>query len=487
METLWLALYLPQLSLDIHPALSSDKSGKVIVERNRIVACDNAAGEAGIQPGMKPALARSLLPTVNVLPREPLREAALLEALACWAGTYTPRICIVPHRGLLLEIGSCLTLFGGYAALLEKVLTGIQAQGYLPRHAAAPIAQGALWLALAGEDGTHIDRRQLPLALDELLLIDLTSELPSDCVERLSSFGIHTLGAARSLPTAALTRRVGVTVTQKIAKAYGEIPDAQPEFVFPEQFCFGFELPAAVENSDALLFACRRLVQALAGWLNERQAGIRECTLMLGHTRQPATPVQLRFAETLRNGKRIEDVLRERLPRVLLKAPVDTLQLSASSILDLPGQSRPLFQKDGAQPDGMPALMERLRARLGDAQVHGLALGADHRPECISAHAPGGKGNALASTARPLFLLDIPQALSEQQGRPQCRGDLLLLAGPERIESGWWDSGERNADGRLTGDIRRDYFVAISPDQRWLWIYRECRAPGGWFLHGYFS
>jgi hypothetical protein len=34
--------------------------------------------------------------------------------------------------------------------------------------------------------------------------------------------------------------------------------------------------------------------------------------------------------------------------------------------------------------------------------------------------------------------------------------------------------------------VRRDYFVALSRDAAWLWIYRECRA-GGWFLHGYFS
>ncbi|HTJ96634.1 MAG TPA: DNA polymerase Y family protein, partial [Rhodocyclaceae bacterium] len=299
------------------------------------------------------------------------------------------------------------------------------------------------------------------------------------------------LGAARALPSAALTRRIGVAATQQIAKAYGEMPDAQPEFVFPEQFCFGFELPATVENAEALLFACRRLIQALAGWLNERQAGIRECTLMLGHPRQSATPVPLRFAEVLRDGKRIEDVLRERLPRVPLKAPVDTLQLSANCVLELPGQSLPLFRKDGAQPGGMAALIERLRARLGDAQVHGFALAADHRPECVSPQSVVGKHSVTVAAPRPFYLLDTPRSLHEHQGRPQCEGDLLLLAGPERIESGWWDSGECHADGRHTGDIRRDYFVALSPDQRWLWIYRECRAnvdsKGGWFLHGYFS
>jgi protein ImuB len=55
-----------------------------------------------------------------------------------------------------------------------------------------------------------------------------------------------------------------------------------------------------------------------------------------------------------------------------------------------------------------------------------------------------------------------------------------LLAGPERIESGWWDAAEPAA----TGDVRRDYFVAISPRAEWLWIFR---SQAGWFLQGFFA
>ena len=51
------------------------------------------------------------------------------------------------------------------------------------------------------------------------------------------------------------------------------------------------------------------------------------------------------------------------------------------------------------------------------------------------------------------------------------------LAGPERIESGWWDGA----------DARRDYFVAVDGKACWLWIFRDSRAPGGWFLHGIFA
>jgi protein ImuB len=485
METLWLALHLPQLSLDIHPALPP---GKAVVEQNRIVACDAAALQAGVRPWMKPALARSLLPSIAILPRDIDAEQALLNTLACWAGTWTPRICVVPHAALLLEVGSCLRLFGGFEYLHGAIVAGLNAQGYAVRSAAAPVAQGALWLALAGENGLRVDRNAMPAALDDLLLSALASELPADCITRLNSFGLSKLGEVRCLPHSALTRRIGSAVMLELACTYGEVPGMREEFVFPACFDLRLELPVPVDNAEALLFATRRLVQALSGWLTTRQGGIRECTLMLEHRKHAATSLPLRFAEVLRDDVRIEAILRERLPRIELVTQVETLRLVADTVLDLPGQSQPLLRKDGAQTDVMPALIDRLRARLGEESVHGYAPIADHRPECVSAPVPNGRGNMIASAPRPLYLLGTPQTLSEQQGRPHHHNEpLLLLAGPERIESGWWDEDEHNVDGRPTGDMRRDYFVALAPDQRWLWIYRECRSPGGWFLHGYFS
>ncbi|HWV17041.1 MAG TPA: DNA polymerase Y family protein [Rhodocyclaceae bacterium] len=493
METLWLALHLPQLSLAIHPALPP---GKAVVEQNRITACDAAALQAGVRPWMKPALARSLLPSIALLPRDSIAEQALLNTLACWAGTWTPRICMLEQQGLLLEIGSCLRLFGGFAALHGAIIDGLQAQGHAVRSAAAPSAQGAWWLALAGNNGTRVDNARLPAALDTLSLAALDSELPAGCITRLHSFGLSTLGDVRRLPHAALTRRLGALVMRELACAYGEMPDPRADFVFPAGFDLRLELPVPVDNADALLFASRRLVQALSGWLTVRQGGIRACRLLLEHRRQAATSLPLNFAEPLRDGMRIEAILRERLPRVALRTQVEALRLVADSVFDLPGQSRPLFRKDGAQADAIPALMERLRARLGDALVHGYAVRADHRPECVSVHVPRGREQGQhtppISAARPLYLLKTAQPLAERDGRPHhSQAPLLLLAGPERIESGWWDEGERNADTRPSGDMRRDYFVALTPDQRWLWIYRECRADlasgGGWFLHGYFS
>ena len=68
--------------------------------------------------------------------------------------------------------------------------------------------------------------------------------------------------------------------------------------------------------------------------------------------------------------------------------------------------------------------------------------------------------------SRPLWLLEKPRPLGE--------GEFVLLAGPERIESGWWDGAE----------AQRDYFIARTGESSLAWIYRE---QGGWFMHGFFA
>ena len=57
---------------------------------------------------------------------------------------------------------------------------------------------------------------------------------------------------------------------------------------------------------------------------------------------------------------------------------------------------------------------------------------------------------------------------------------LTLLAGPQRLESGW-----------LEGEAAlRDYYMARSPQAGLVWVYRErleAAEDATWFLHGLFA
>lgn len=457
---------------------------------------------------MRLAGAWALLPGLTVQERDVSREQAALNRLACWAGSFTSEVCLVPPQTLLLEVAGSLRLFGGAACLFERVVHGCEEQGFAPQAALAPTPLAAQWLALADDSLPCLEVADLPRRLDALPLAVLALSAPDHA--RLAGFGARSLGDVLRLPRAGLARRLGVGFAADLARALGELPDPRLRFVFPERFVERLELPARVENALVLGFAGRRLVSVLCGWLAARSGGVSECTFEFEHERgarqRPATLLTLGFTGATRNAERIARVLIERLQRLELPAAVEVLTLRAEAPELLPGCDGSLFGERGegcsrgAVDQSIATLIERLQARLGSDRVHGLAKVAEHRPEnasqsvapCLPANrkssfkglantpAKGHSGTAPPPGPRPLWLLPHPQALPELAGRPQRSGPLQLLAGPERIESGWWDAAEADA----LGDVRRDYFVAVSKRAEWLWIYR-CEA--GWFLHGIFS
>ncbi len=465
----WLAIHFFRLPVEVL-ALPAPA---VAIAQQRIVAADATAAASGIRAGQRLADALALLPGLRPHERQSERELAALESLACWAGNFTPTVSLAPPDTLLLEIGGCLQLFGGLAPLLAKIRDGAESQGLSLRFGLAPTPLAARWLTHADSTSEHWQAALATLPVEVLGLNDAAER-------RLHALGLRTLAQLFALPGATVGHRFGKALPLQLARARGELPDPQPPFAFPERFVQRLELPAKVEVADHLLFAARRLLMALAGWLQARMLGITTCTLVLDHEDIPATQLPLGFASLTRDSERLIRVAREQLERHRLAAPVTELHLHADAPQAMAGSSVALFGQQDA--GNIAPVIERLRARLGDAAVHGLAVHDDHRPECATRAVPWPDPKAPADATgspRPLWLQAKPQALHEVAGRPTYAGAALnLLTRAERLESGWWDQDE------ATGDLRRDYFVATTAQGAWLWIYRDAH---GWWLHGQFA
>lgn len=478
---LWLALHFPLLPLEVLPLRQSPSA---VIARGRVLVGDAQAEAAGVRAGQKLSTALGLVPGLAVFERDLSREQPALEQLACWAGRFTPTVCLLPPEELLLEIGGCLRLFGGIEAVAAAVVAGCVGQAYTPGWAVAPTPLGARWLARRGKGAVLQEQAGMQTAL-----AGLPCELSgwsATVLDRLESFGMRRLGDLRQVPAAGLRRRIGNEAVDDLLRAWGDLPDPQNPFIFPEHFELKLELPSRVEHAEALLFAGQRLFASLSGWLQVRQQLARQCRLILTHDDGPHSELILRFAEPSADEARFIRLLREYLGRLRLAAPVEALCLQADELVERPGNSIPLFDQPPAG-EGASACLERLRARLGEKAVRALAQVADHRPECATReHDPDFNfgqnfGLTVAKTApRPLWLLPTPQALVERSGSPHWHGPLKLMTRSERLESGWWDEGER----RATGDVRRDYFVARNPLGQWAWIFRDAE---GWFLHGLFA
>ncbi len=519
----WLAIHLPALSLEAvvdgwvpqGGSRGSSEPPLCITEAGRILALSNKAQTVGVHIGMTVAAASSLAPGLVAIVRQPPREAALLQRLALALSCYTPMLLIEPE-GLLLELSTTRRLFGGARKLLQAIQTTVQdcgierlklAEAATPKAASLLVrfpaqerwarqpGQGQTMLAL-----THKRLDQMPLAM----VLNVWQQAPR-LGELLQGIGCRTLGDVRALPTGGLHRRGGRALMSLIAQAYADEPDPQTWFEPPPQFQLGLELLHRADEAGALVFATQRLMQALVGWLAQRWLAASRLSLHLKHEtarqrEQPDSVLRLELAEPSRDAAQIMLLLRERLQRMPLPAPVYAITLRVDDAVSHAGRAGSLWRSPASQHESERALIDRLSARLGSDRVQRVQRHADHRPEramqWVSAQslqagaeqvqpkttksAPA-TGVSKSSAARPPWVLASPLALREKCERPLHEGKPLIIISPaERIEAGWFD-------GAL---ISRDYHVAATEeDCCCYWIFRERRAdaPARWFLHGIFG
>jgi len=445
-----------------------------VAERQRILTCDAKAAARGLHARMPVAAALALAPGLRLRERDAAAETEALLGVAAWAMQCTPSVALDFPDLVLLEVSGSLKLFGGLDEIAAKLQRGLAAMGYGARLAAAPTARAASWFTRAGRHCLITDAASLEAELRALPL----SVLQSGEEKNLASIGADSIGDLLALPRDGLARRFGQSLLDALDQALGRLPDPRSAFVLPEKFCAAIELPAEATQTEALLFAARRLLAQLEGFLAARAAGTRRLQLALSHRAAPPTRIELGLVTACREAAHFALLLRERLQQTILPEPVRTIALQVTATEPLEHASQGLFSDELQQEGNWPRLLERLRSRLGAAAVHGLALCPDHRPERACARVEPGAGQlALDFNLRPFWLLDRPQPLEERESTPCHHGPLKLLAGPERIESGWWDGA----------DMARDYFIARSADDALLWVYRERSPAGAWYLHGIFS
>lgn len=456
------------------------------------MACANAAAqEAGIREGQAVAAARALAGELRAIERNPAAEQEALERIASWAGQFTPMACL-DARGIVLEVESSLRLFGGHAKLTAAVRQGVRELGFQASLGVAPTPLAARLFARAESHGLPVrgclEIPQLPGRVADLPLFLL--DWPAAVLARLTDLGLVRMRDVAALPAEGLAKRFGPEIVLYLERLLGRCADPRKPHVPPQRFRSRLELPADVDGVEALLFPLKRLLNELEGCLRGRGAGVQQLILWLEHGSRSRTRLDLEFASPEREADFILGIAREKLGRLTLPAATCALDLRASALLPYAPRIGSWLPGAREQAIDRERLVERLAARLGKERVFGIALGDDHRPEkdwrasetgakgpVVPAAAIAAMGRDPISRPRPTWLLTRPRKLITRDGQPTLQGDLVLEAGPERIEAGWWDGEE----------VRRDYFVAANARGETFWIYREHRDPASWYLHGVFA
>ena len=501
---LWIALHLPDLSLQVATRGLLPQIPVVITEaagnRTLIRAANTVAQDAGIRPGMTAAAARAYTDGLVLLPREPVKEREALEKIALCALRYTPGASIV-RDGIALDVTASLTLFGGLGKLCGALRQDLRALGYAATLGVAPTPLAAELFALAHaqriEARACTDRAQLPERLRPLP----ASLLPWDeaTLATLGTLGLSTIGQLFDAPRDGLLRRFGFACVADLDRMLGTLPDPRVPQTLPQHFRSLFDFAAEIDDLAICLTAIERLLHEAQGFLAARGAAATTIELTLRHGRQYVTRHAIGSSLPQRDARQWLLLTREQLQRVPLPGPVTAIMLAIESLAEYvpPPNGLPGWLPDPrAQAEDRLRLIDRLAARLGRERVSSLGIRAEHRPEeawtsavvSDAGDAPAHKSRSQppATTGpacpphakpRPAWLLERPRALITRDEQPLHHGPLAMIAGPERIQSGWWDNKP----------VDRDYFVARNPLGETCWVYRELDAARRWYLHGVFG
>ncbi len=508
---LWLCLHFPRFALEaVMPHGAAGPSAVLDAGGRVLIACNAEAERQGVHVGQGLNAALALCPGLGVHARDAAAEERLLTQLGHWLTQFTPLVSLEPPDAVFAEVRASLRLFGGARALRERMRGTLAAQGLMPCIALAPTSRAALAAARAGLE---------VLVGSRAALSRLAARLPLGCLhwpERtraaLVDLGLRSVADLARLPREGFARRFGPGCLDELDALLGRRAEPRRRITVAERFDEGLELPAECEDTGRVLVAAGLLLQRLEDFLCHRNAGVTGIRLFCHHTgRRPPSIATLGLMRPVAVATELLPLLRERLGRLELPAPVVALRLRSTVAVPLAPANARLWARAPQEGDAVAGarLVERLRARLGEDAVFSVRLVDEHRPErAWSVASPatattGSIGTGSTSTSvststlaasrpraatrlhavslpeapRPLWMLAEPEPLAVREGHPCYRGALELLAGPERIETGWWDGA----------DVRRDYYVACNCAGLRLWIYREHGARERWYLHGVFG
>jgi protein ImuB len=435
---------------------------------------------------------------------------------------FTPRVAQV-DEALLLEASASLRLWGGRKRLLHRLLDECEPL------AGAQWAQGPTSLTALGLLRLKLRGKAAPARLPQDLPLEVLSAA-REHVATLERTGCRSWGDLRALPRAGVARRFGAGLLDALDAAYGERPERYAWLQLPEAFDMKVELAALATTAPELMWSAQRLLTQLQVWLQARHRGVLalelEWTLDLRRLNGVRLPsheqLAVRTAQPTQDIVHLRRLVGEHLSRAALSAPANHLRLRSLETLPWAGASKSLLPEENMKGERLHQLVERLSVRLGEGNVLVPVAQADHRPEKMQRWEPArlaphpsplpkgerelSRGHTGASLPLPSgeragvrgrqdalyppWLLPKPLRLEVRGEKPQYLGPLRLLAGPQRLETGWWDA-------LAQGPALRDYFIARSDQAGLLWVYRERlsaqagaegeSAPVRWFLHGVYA
>lgn len=469
----WACILFPQLALDgVLRGRENPQAPLALIagaqQRRILQTVTPAARELGLRPGMTLTAAKALTDGFVMVDYDLQQIERWHRLLAAWAYRFSSHVSLHYPRALLLEVHSSMELFGPWTRFEQRLRQELTGMGFHHRITLAPNPAAARMLANSHDGIAVLSPDALQKALGQMSIERIG--LPGEAATALSRMGLRRLQQVLELPRASLARRFPEDVLRHIDTLLGSRPLMLDCYAPPDVFDVRLELNFDVESNQALYFPVKRLVSDLAAFLAGRDCGVQRFELHLEHRSREDSLLSVGLLAAEHDPDMLFELTRGRLEPLQLPAPVQAVRLVARDLPHFVPQSSQLFEDRPQQTLPWEQLRERLRARLGDDAVQEVCSYPDHRPEhAWRQQTPGNTEVVVDPPRRPGWLLSEPVALSAAATQ--------ILAGPERIESGWWDGD----------DIRRDYYLIRTAQDQLAWAFRPVGQGGPFWLHGWFA
>lgn len=481
MTPLWLALHFPLLALEAGQGPAA--TPRVLVRQHRVSLANAAALAVGITPGLRLATARALCPALEVREATGQAQESALARQARHLLTLTPRVCPAPPSTLLLEVGGCLKLFGGFQSLLARV---DQYRLHCPlttRLGLGPTPLAAWHLTELPALATRPEPVRFQGWLAGLPLANL--DLEETLRERLQAPGFRTLGDLLPLPRPALGKRFGGAFLNWLQRLLGEQPDPRQPVAPPRPFRARREFDEPLENLTLLAAPMAALLAELESTLNRHQEEVAAIRWHLGLGNRQRDTLIVRRARPGHDAATWLDLSQRRLEHHRPGAGVLDLALDTSRPRPRNPALASLFSEPGARPALHP-LLDKLAAEPALRLYHPTITG-EHPPERdegalpatpaatgIRRATPPGPAHDIGTPRdRPPWLLDPPLRLEKRNNVPHWRArPLTLFPQSERFSQPWH------------GITPRRYHIAHHPDGLCCWVFQDDNQQ--WWLQGFF-
>jgi protein ImuB len=538
-----LSLWFPRLAVErllrTEPRLAGRPLAVVADRRGALVLASltAAAEAAGLRRGMALGDARAILPGLATRPADPAGVARTCGALRRWVGRFSPWVA-EEAEALVLDVTGCAHLFGDEAGLVERIAAQAADFGFtlrlgladtlgaawavaryagaspLPAHAGDAIdqearatrsrAQKRRWERggappLRSGGGAPVPGLVPPGAtLAHLGPLPVAAlRLEPEAVERLQALGLGRIGALAALPRAAIARRFGPEVGQRLDQALGRTPEPVSPALPQPVFALRLSFPEPIGRSTDVLAGIDRLLPPLAARLSTAGKGARRVRLTLVRTDGGALVREVGLARPADEPAAIRPLLTLTLDDLDAGFGIESMRLEATTVEPVsPRQHRGLLAATAAgQPEGLADLIGRIGAKLGLEALIRLHPADSHIPEksateMAAAFADPARDWPAPAAPRPMVVFPPEPLAPAEDATPPERfvwrrrpRRSAAIFGPERITPEWW------LDDPAWRSGPRDYWRVETDEGTRLWVFeaKGGETPGGWFAQGLFA